>query len=89
MKNIILGLLSVMLLSCTSNDDNIVVDPEYSKFIAESSVDMDIVFMQMEIYTTTIAGQPPTLKLKIFSKEWLNCDNYELVTTEFINGMNS
>jgi hypothetical protein len=84
-KILILTLLGFTILSCNSDEDNILNNSNYSQYITANSIDRDIEFMPEEIYNDG-AIQTPSLKLKLITSEIFPCVNYDLSTTEFTNG---
>ena len=82
---LIFVLIEFIFLACSSNSDILVTDPNYAEYITEHIIDTEINFMAEEIYTTNQA-QEPVLKLKLISSKIYPCINYQLSTTEFING---
>jgi hypothetical protein len=84
MKKIILLSLSIITLSCNT-DDKITDNAEYFEFITENFIDTDITFMPEETYNTNEL-QEPLLKIKLISSEIFPCRNFGLSTTEFTNG---
>lgn len=84
MKKLTLIILSIIIFSCNTDDEEI-NETVYSEFITENSIETEINFMTEEIYTTNDT-QEPVLKLKLISSEIFPCVNYILSTTEFTKG---
>ena len=84
MKKFTLLILSIIIFGCNT-DGEILNESEYFEFITENSIDTEINFMPVEIYSTNEL-QEPLLKLKLITSENFPCVNYFLTTTEFING---
>jgi len=83
-KLLILTLFGFTILSCNSDDDNILNNSDYSQYISENSIDTNIEFMPEEIYNDRTI-QKPSLKLKLITSEIFPCFNYGLLTNEFTN----
>lgn len=84
-KLLIFTLIGFTILSCSSDNDEVLNDSNYAEYIIENSIYTEINFMAEEIYTTN-ETQEPVLKLKLITSEIYPCINYGLSTTEFING---
>ncbi len=84
-KILIFTLIGFAFLGCNSDNDDVINDSDYAKYIIENSIDTEINFMAEEVYTTNEA-QEPVLKLKLISSEIFPCVNYILSTTEFTKG---
>lgn len=82
---IILILIAFTFSGCSSDEEAILTDPDYSEYIIENSVDTEINFYAEEIYTSSEV-QAPVLKLKLITTEIFPCVNYGLLATEFIRG---
>ncbi|MFH4968140.1 hypothetical protein V8G61_08040 [Gaetbulibacter sp. M240] len=82
---LIFVLIEFAFIACSSNNDGLITDPDYAEYITENAIDTEINFMAEEIYTTN-ESQEPVLKLKLISSKIYPCINYQLSTTEFING---
>ena len=86
MKNLLtFTLIGFTFLGCNSNDDDVINDSDYAKYMIENSIDTEINFMAEEIYTIN-ETQKPVLKLKLITSKIFPCINYGLSTTKFING---
>ncbi|MDC8004092.1 hypothetical protein POV27_08505 [Aureisphaera galaxeae] len=86
MRKIVYGLLlSVTILSCTSDDGANDSEDNYASFLSDTSIETDIDFMPEETYEV-FDGTPqvPSLKLKLVTTEIYPCVNYTLATTTFV-----
>lgn len=84
MKRFILLSLSIITFGCNTDDD-ISNNSDYSEFITENFINIDIDFMPEEVYNSP-TSQVPSLKLKLITTENFPCINYGLASTKFING---
>ncbi len=84
-KTLTLTLIGCTILGCSSDNDNTLNSTDYFDYIIENVIETDINFMPEEIYSTDNI-QEPLLKLKLITSEIFTCVNFELSTTEFING---
>ena len=85
-KILILTLIGFTIFSCSSDDNNVEANDDYSEYITKNSIETDINFMLEEIYSDSDTPQSPSLKLKLITVEQFPCINYGLTTTEFTNG---
>jgi len=86
MKNyLLIALISVFIISCNKTDSPPENFGDYSQFINSNSISSDIEFMPIETYSSNNV-ENPTLKLRLKTVDEYPCLNYELLTTEFING---
>lgn len=84
-KILILTLIGFTIFGCSSDNENVLNNSDYSEYIIENSIETDINFMPEEIYSTN-ETQEPLLKLKLITSEIFPCINYGISTTEFMNG---
>lgn len=82
MKKIASLLFAILILGCTTNDDN---TEGYNQYITGDTVAVTVNFMPVEMYDTNTT-ETPKLRLMLASTEMFPCVNYSLNTSIFTNG---
>ncbi len=85
-KILILIIIGFTILSCNSDDSIVQSNNNYLKYITKNSIETDINFMPVEIYSSSNAPQSPSLKLKLITVAQFPCLNYRLTISQFVKG---
>lgn len=83
MKNLSLVLLLLISLIACENENNI-VNVDYSEYISGDSVSSEIDFFPVEMYDKYNEPDTPSLRIRFITTEIFPCMNYNIAYTEFI-----